>query len=86
MKTEKKSEHTIRSYVVAAKTFTTTPLPNEEIISWNEIKEIQVSEWNYSFEGPHKFTKDRDIVSLAKELVDACRTGTFQEKEVKLDD
>ena len=44
LKTEKKSEHTIRSYVVAAKTFTTTPLPNEEIISWNEIKEIQVSE------------------------------------------
>tara|TARA_B100001758_G_scaffold161468_1_gene139228 strand:+ start:1179 stop:2327 length:1149 start_codon:yes stop_codon:yes gene_type:complete len=44
LKTEKKSEHTIRSYVVAAKTFTTTTLPNEEILSWNEIKEIQVSE------------------------------------------
>ena len=44
LKTEKKSEHTIRSYVVAAKTFTTTPLPNEKIMSWNEIKEIQVSE------------------------------------------
>ena len=44
LKTEKKSEHTIRSYVVAAKTFTITPLPNEEIMSWNEIKEIQVSE------------------------------------------
>ena len=44
LKTEKKSGHTIRSYVVAAKTFTTTPLPNEEIMSWNEIKEIQVSE------------------------------------------
>ena len=44
LKTEKKSEHTIRSYVVAAKTFTTTPLPNDEILSWNEVKEIQVSE------------------------------------------
>ena len=44
LKTEKKSGHTIRSYVVAAKTFTTTSLPNEEIMSWNEIKEIQVSE------------------------------------------
>ena len=44
LKTEKKSEHTIRSYVVAAKTFTTTTLPNEEILSWDEIKEIQVSE------------------------------------------
>ena len=44
LKTEKKSDHTIRSYVVAAKTFTITPLPNEEIMSWNEIKEIQVSE------------------------------------------
>mgnify|MGYP001158101648 FL=1 len=44
LKTEKKSEHTIRSYVVAAKTFTITHLPNENISSWNEIKEIQVSE------------------------------------------
>ena len=44
LKTEKKSEHTIRSYVVAAKTFTISPLPNEKISSWNEIKEIQVSE------------------------------------------
>ena len=44
LKTEKKSEHTIRSYVVAAKTFTTTTLLNEEILSWDEIKEIQVSE------------------------------------------
>ena len=44
LKTEKKSEHTIRSYVVAAKTFTITHLPNEKISSWNEIKEIQVSE------------------------------------------
>jgi len=44
LKTEKKSEHTIRSYIVAAKTFTTTPLPNDEILSWNEVKEIQVSE------------------------------------------
>ena len=44
LKTEKKSEHTIRSYVVAAKTFTTTPLPNEGIMSWDEIKQIQVSE------------------------------------------
>jgi site-specific recombinase XerD len=30
--------------MVAAKTFTTTPLPNDEILSWNEVKEIQVSE------------------------------------------
>ena len=44
LKTEKKSEHTIRSYVVAAKTFTITTLPNEEKLSWDEIKEIQVSE------------------------------------------
>ena len=44
LKTEKKSEHTIRSYVVAAKTFTTTPLPNEGIMSWDEIKQIQVLE------------------------------------------
>ena len=29
LRTEKKSEHTIRAYVVAAKTFTMTSLPNE---------------------------------------------------------
>ena len=44
LRTEKKSEHTIRSYIVAAKAFTTTILPNEKKTSWKEIKNIQVTE------------------------------------------
>ena len=44
LRTEKKSEHTIRSYIVAAKSFTTTILPNEEKTNWIEIKNIQVTE------------------------------------------
>ena len=39
-----KSEHTIRSYIVAAKALTTTILPNEKKTSWKEIKNIQVTE------------------------------------------
>ena len=44
LRTEKKSEHTIRSYIVAAKGFTNTILPNEKKTSWKEIKNIQVTE------------------------------------------
>ena len=44
LRTEKKSEHTIRSYIVAAKAFTTTILPNEKKTSWKEIKNIKVTE------------------------------------------
>ena len=44
LRTEKKSEHTIRSYIVAAKAFTTIILPNEKKTSWKEIKNIQVTE------------------------------------------
>ncbi len=44
LRTEKKSEHTIRAYIVAAKTFTTTSLPNEEVGTWDIVKEISVSD------------------------------------------
>ena len=44
LRTEKKSEHTIRAYVVAAKTFTITSLPDEENKIWDIVKEIRVSE------------------------------------------
>ena len=44
LRTEKKSEHTIRAYVVAAKTFTITPLPNEENETWDTIQNLRVSE------------------------------------------
>ena len=37
LRTEKKSEHTIRAYVVAAKTFTVTSLPNEEPETWDIV-------------------------------------------------
>ena len=54
--------------------------------SQNVPEEIQVSEGNYSFETKHKYTKDKDIVRLAKELVNACRQGKFEEKEETFDD
>ena len=44
LRAEKKSEHTIRAYVVAAKTFTITPLPNEENETWDTIQNLRVSE------------------------------------------
>jgi|TARA_B110000263_G_scaffold39630_1_gene31293 integrase/recombinase XerD len=44
LRTEKKSEHTIRAYIVAAKTFTVTSLPDEKNESWDIIKELRVSE------------------------------------------
>ena len=43
LRTEKKSEHTIRAYVVAAKTFTITALPGEKVESWDIVKERQVT-------------------------------------------
>jgi len=44
LRTEKKSEHTIRAYIVAAKTFTITSLPNEEIKKWEDIKQVRVTD------------------------------------------
>ena len=44
LRTEKKSEHTIRAYIVAAKTFTVTSLPNEENETWDTIQNLRVSE------------------------------------------
>ena len=44
LRTERKSEHTIRAYIVAAKTFTVTSLPDEKNESWDIIKELRVSE------------------------------------------
>ena len=44
LRTEKKSEHTIRAYVVAAKTFAMTSLPNEEPGTWDIVQELRVSD------------------------------------------
>jgi len=42
LRTEKKSEHTIRSYMVSIKTFTTTKLPNEPSRDWGQLQNITV--------------------------------------------
>ena len=44
LRTEKKSEHTIRAYIVAAKTLTITSLPNEEIKTWGDMKQLRVTD------------------------------------------
>ena len=40
--TEKKSKHTIRAYTVAARDFSTTVLPGEEEVSWENAQGIPV--------------------------------------------
>ena len=42
LRTEKKSKHTIRAYTVAARDFSTTVLPGEEYLSWEEAQIIPV--------------------------------------------
>ena len=42
LRTEKKSKHTIRAYTVAARDFSTTVLPGEEEVSWEDAQEIPV--------------------------------------------
>jgi len=57
--------------------------------SANVPKELQVSDLKFDgelYHRPQTFTKDKDIVRLAKELVNACRQGKFEEKEETFDD
>ena len=42
LRTEKKSKHTIRAYTVAARDFSTTVLPGEEEIDWEQAQKIPV--------------------------------------------
>lgn len=44
LRTEKKSEHTIRSYKVAARTYSCTTLPSEPAPVWTDIQQMSVSE------------------------------------------
>ena len=46
LRTEKKSEHTIRSYIVSIKTFTKTRLPNESQKVWEKSQNISVEEFH----------------------------------------
>ena len=52
LRTEKKSKHTIRAYIVAARGFSTTSLPGEEAIDWDTAKQITVSDF-YSRANPN---------------------------------
>ena len=42
LRAEKKSQHTIRAYTVAARGFSTTALPDENEIDWNEIDTVLI--------------------------------------------
>nr|ANV81124.1 tyrosine recombinase XerC (xerD) [uncultured Candidatus Thalassoarchaea sp.] len=46
LRTEKKSEHTIRSYIVSIKTFTKTRLPNESQKVWEKLQNISVEKFH----------------------------------------
>jgi len=46
LRSEKKSKHTIRAYDVAARSFSITPLPNEEQGNWDEVAAIPVREFH----------------------------------------
>jgi len=46
LRTEKKSEHTIRAYTVAARTLSTTSLPGEPPLDWEQAKAISVREFH----------------------------------------
>ena len=46
LRSEKKSSHTIRAYEVAARSFSSTSLPGEDISNWSEIASLSVSQFH----------------------------------------
>ena len=46
LRTEKKSEHTIRSYIVGVRTFSMTVLPNENQKKWETLQFLQVKNFH----------------------------------------
>ena len=46
LRTEKKSEHTIRAYSVAARTLSTTSLPGEPVLDWEQSKTMSVRDFH----------------------------------------
>ncbi len=46
LRTEKKSVHTIRAYTVTARTLSTTSLPGESPLDWEQVKNISVRDFH----------------------------------------
>ena len=46
LRTEKKSEHTIRAYSVAARTLSITSLPGESVLDWEQAKTMSVRDFH----------------------------------------
>ena len=46
LRTEKKSEHTVRAYSVAARTLSTTSLPGEPVLDWEQAKIMSVRDFH----------------------------------------
>ncbi len=65
LRTEKKSEHTIRSYIVGVKTFSITSLPNEKNRTWDEMQIFTVKRF-YSFSNPDNGRIDAWLNSISK--------------------
>jgi len=63
LKSEKKSEHTIRSYITSIKGYSKTKLPNEENKEWNDIKKLAVYEF-HSLSKPNNGRIDAWLTSL----------------------
>ncbi len=57
LRSEKKSSHTIRAYDVAARSFSTTPLPGEGTLVWGETSDIPVRSF-HTFVDPNNGRMD----------------------------
>ena len=65
LRTEKKSEHTIRSYIVGVKTFSVTNLPNENSRKWEKMQTMSVKNI-HSFSDPNNGRIDAWLNSISK--------------------
>jgi|TARA_B110000881_G_C18581669_1_gene522150 site-specific recombinase XerD len=65
LRTEKKSEHTIRAYIVAAKIFSTTKLPNENENGWCIIQNLSVKKFHI-FSNPNNGRIDAWLNKISK--------------------
>lgn len=65
LRSEKKSSHTIRAYDVAARAFSTTPLPGEGALVWEKASAIPVRSF-HSFVDPNNGRMDAWMNSLGE--------------------
>ena len=65
LRSEKKSSHTIRAYDVAARSFSTTSLPGEGNLDWEETSDIPVRSF-HSFVDPNNGRMDAWMNSLGE--------------------